>query len=788
MRNMDLLVKKLKNKIILIIIIGTFLFLNIGDVSAFSNNLATIKQHGVPCKKNGRLYGCSYGSQGVWYAALKKDLAGTIVFCTKFNVDPPSKGNRTCTLTNNWDAGTRAGIAYLIGDNYINNGLSKANSAYIDVELAISRFLSQIGDGGDGSINKAYNIDWVNTAVTIRNNVNYAINNISVSIGSVSTSQDENNYYLSIPITYSNANGSYVSVSKGGTTYSKIGNNYVIPKNTLSEGNNTINISATATYSDWQARQYNCGGDRQPVTPNYREWTQLANRTATKSINLVKESKGNIQIKIFDNTTKKQIINPNRQAKFQVYSGTDCSGNKEGDVMTTSSGVTTASNLKPGIYSVEEIEHPSGYVESSNKCVAESVNVTSGKTELVDVYYKRDCEVELENSDRSVQSLIDLYTKFNLKGLLNFKEPSCSNPTCNKNDLNDNLSCLEGNNNLNTDFNENNLSCYDEKIDENGSLGFCLNTFNLVNKLNTSTFYNKSGQFLIKRESDEEGNYYQLYNNNLEPIKIPGNYIASSTTNRICYIYNKENYDAYDNVENSSIFFGDNDGDTKADELKFESSRNLKDPIDVNEYFRKYEYEETKNYLLNPVYLKRLTGKYSSEVATDTMQIPVYGILSNFNTTNGIIPFTLKYGNDEYSPDSCVYQTKEEIITYDEVKNGELKLEFRQINTSNPFPGKSGNTRKIGSNWCETDSNGNVISCSSNSDDNNLINDVIINRNNSYNKNKEDKPLYKIELTPSLINRIRGYNKEHSYDEYNVECDEKGKCTNSFLKEYIFGK
>ena len=186
--------------------------------------------------------------------------------------------------------------------------------------------------------------------------------------------------------------------------------------------------------------------------------------------------------------------------------------------------------------------------------------------------------------------------------------------------------------------------------------------------------------------------------------------------------------------------------------------------------------------------------------------------------------------------DTCTYSIKNEIIDKPGDPNGDLNLEFRIIDTNDPFPGKSGNGRQVGENWCAViderfdankdgkinavDSNlikssvdinkdgklnyidetladkivkkiamgkyGNPIvqavkDCNSN---NIYIESIMEITNNSYDKNNAG-PIYTIELNSATINSIRTYNKTHSYDDYNMECDSNGEnCKSLFLEEF----
>ncbi len=99
------------------------------------------------------------------------------------------------------------------------------------------------------------------------------------------------------------------------------------------------------------------------------------------------------------------------------------------------------------------------------------------------------------------------------------------------------------------------------------------------------------------------------------------------------------------------------------------------------------------------------------------------------------------------------------------VENIDIKedLVFRPISLSNPFPGQNGNGRSMGSPWTDD-----------------LKKTYITNRSNVYSK----KPLYSITLTPSTIKQIRDYNKDTSYDDFNLICSNGEACYSIFLRNY----
>ncbi len=130
-------------------------------------------------------------------------------------------------------------------------------------------------------------------------------------------------------------------------------------------------------------------------------------------------------------------------------------------------------------------------------------------------------------------------------------------------------------------------------------------------------------------------------------------------------------------------------------------------------------------------------------------------------------------------------KTKEQAISNVCYGKKKMKIIYRTISLNNPFLGKNGDNRTPGTNWNDNklrDSKGRLYSRwylnESGKETSN------ISGNDLYNTNIE--PLYTIELTPSIIKKIREYNKKNFYDDFNLSClDESTKCISSFLDSEI---
>lgn len=103
-----------------------------------------------------------------------------------------------------------------------------------------------------------------------------------------------------------------------------------------------------------------------------------------------------------------------------------------------------------------------------------------------------------------------------------------------------------------------------------------------------------------------------------------------------------------------------------------------------------------------------------------------------------------------------------------------INIIYRPISLSNPFPNSSGVSsqyRKLGDNWS-----------------NELVNQYIKNNRNVSDYDVYNlTPLYTITLTPAKIKEIRTYNKSHSYNDFNLTCEDGYNCLSKFLWEEFDG-
>lgn len=260
-------------------------------------------------------------------------------------------------------------------------------------------------------------------------------------------------------------------------------------------------------------------------------------------------------------------------------------------------------------------------------------------------------------------------------------------------------------------------------------------------------------------------------------------------------------------ISNNYLNYNDYITDVYLDGDKLSLKESIQDPVittNVNGELTEITGEITVNYTLQPKYVYKLSGRTEDKTKLDcydeannklnpSCSIAGYGVISNFKdgdntniTNNSSFDFRIDNSNANSAyykfdfttgyDNKCPYTVSPEIIKYDNNSNGNLELEFRSIDKNQPF------NRKTNSNWCDEES------CAS---DNNTVQSVIKERNDSYNRTGAGA-LYttetnskKIILTPDIIKDIREWNDTHSYDKYEVVCDDNGlNCRNAFLSRF----
>ena len=122
----------------------------------------------------------------------------------------------------------------------------------------------------------------------------------------------------------------------------------------------------------------------------------------------------------------------------------------------------------------------------------------------------------------------------------------------------------------------------------------------------------------------------------------------------------------------------------------------------------------------------------------------------------------------------------------DEFDLGSVRIIYRPISLENPFPARDGDGRDTGSNWCIINNEDKTSDCSNENE--NVEKYILNNRNEAVSEiyNTKNGPMYQITLNPVLIKRIREYNKNTNYDDYNLYCsgkdgEEGTECRSHFV-------
>jgi hypothetical protein len=438
-----------------------------------------------------------------------------------------------------------------------------------------------------------------------------------------------------------------------------------------------------------------------------------------------------------------------------------------GSCTTNSSGNCSINRLEEGTYTLTESFASTGTytLKSCSGCTVNSngtMSVSISGNKSITVVNERGCgqrlsELTLNGRVPTKTELVSLYTAELSKGnnytnLLNFSSPSCSVANCSYNALS---SCLNASYIDNT-FNENNWSCYNKKVEVDTNTGFCQTSFNLF----PSTSY--------KANNIKSGQMY---------FKVTDGVVAEGTLNQTCFFAQTPSISSIktgyigDYLKNVSL--GEN--------LTLKENKEL----ELNKSGSSFTGTVNFSYLFPEICVNNITGRPVTCGVNGSTSLG-YGLLSKF-TDNDVkkLNFNMKFDVDnntlfknnnpvnEITYNSvCSYTSTEEIV-----KNNKLQLEFRIIDTDNPFPGKTGTSRKVGSNW-----NGNETE---NSKTCTYTDYYIKNEQNSYGvisstKTALDKPKYKIVLTSSDMSEIRKYNDTTTYDDYNFTCNDD-TCTSNFL-------
>lgn len=404
-------------------------------------------------------------------------------------------------------------------------------------------------------------------------------------------------------------------------------------------------------------------------------------------------------------------------------------------------------------------------VLANNKCVYKDNKYygPDGKVTTKENYEKNCCSVKANSTDPVER--IKLYNQYLNDGiyynnLLDFTK--IGNDACRAVNYSHNKSCLAVSS-TNT-FSEDNLSQYTSTTEINFKKVYCNADFRLEksDNINTPNFGTVlPGMAYLGGTSTQSK-------------------VATGTLTLTCYLY-----DAKENTDNISPFSKNNDTEynnyIKSIELggiplASDQATLVTSETKYNSDKKLYTFKKVynKNYKLPERYVSKITGYVTDKKSDDTVTKYGYYSLLDEIVTDKEVPFTITTGtsgkNIKFTDGNCYYSTSGK--SFDGI------LEFRLIDTENPFLGSDGKGRKVGANWCELKSDG-KYNCDSN---NKVVKEYVLNRNNSYNV-QQKQPIYKFRIDVNAIEKIKEYNKTHPIDKYDIVCDENKKCKNMFFKE-----
>ena len=460
------------------------------------------------------------------------------------------------------------------------------------------------------------------------------------------------------------------------------------------------------------------------------------------------------------------VLITSSQAKFRLYTDSSCTEPYNSTEYSTTAGILTVNNLHSGdaLY-VKETKAPTGY-HASDECLKVTAKKTWITSEIPKIKNRSECEYDFDTltDKQDMLKRIELYnTKYsNYNGLLDLGNKTsvtaCKPVNCN---VDTSVKCLTGTHGYYGTFNEQNLSCYNRKLTSSsnvGIFGYCNVTFDL-NPVGFGAQF-KNNHILGNSVSGE------LYLSRNETNKI----IASGTLTKTCYTFGSSKNESIPFDTNGNYiaeFKLDNNALTTNVGAASETSTSV-----ANGNFMKRVIKKTYSYSLNDLSSKRGTGEIGESSNSNLLG---YGLASKFSDNGKItVPFSIKINGNIYT-DNCYYTATPQLVCPPDKCGGnwELNLEFRQISKSNPFPGKSGTGREVGSNWCDG------INCYA--EGNKTIKDTITDKNDSYNSTGEGAK-YIINLNSETIQQIKNKNKNQAYDDFGVNCSkESGTCANNFI-------
>ena len=493
------------------------------------------------------------------------------------------------------------------------------------------------------------------------------------------------------------------------------------------------------------------------------------------------------------NTSGSPIIS---RVYFSIYNDIyDCESSRNPymtNVVTQNGKTHDDFSLPPGIYYIREtdVEDEEHYFVDDT-CHEIYVGEGESATNEITITNVSRCESMVGDS-ADVHSRINIfqYDYPENNNLLNFRDKKTAREACTRYEpiVSANDDCMYSYRGIEGDFDGYNLSAFNDTIKDGlYDIGYCLTTFETKNAVSMPTNAVKAGTLIIG-SNKENGR------------------AITGVLKKTCYVYEDRTEDFDDTMTYGDYVSGI---EIAGKPLQFNIS-NTTTPIHM-EYkgkengLNKFVGEISVDYRFNPVYVKKISGKplrTDEDKELGKYTFIGYGVLSEFQDSRKLenfediyFDFEVKFKDKvnpnknsstenifrekDYYSGACRYDIKSEIIKYNYDDNGKINIEFRIIDTNNPF------NRTPKSNWND--------GSNKNNSKNGLIKDYIINATNSYGikkgESEKQTPKYIITLTSDIIEQIREYNDNNPYDNYELSCDsESGNCQNAFLKQFNIEK
>lgn len=416
-------------------------------------------------------------------------------------------------------------------------------------------------------------------------------------------------------------------------------------------------------------------------------------------------------------------------------------------------GICKFNDLEAGTYYLKEHTAPSGYSKNTVKYNFGNVNsdgylvITVNEDEpknIGAVTNRKTCVAQFNSlaNKNDMQARIELYKLYGKTNLLDLSKTTgsdaCTNATCNPQNR-PTSGCLSASFTPNRNFSLSNLSCFTNTVTVGTNMAFCQTSLLVKSNVGGGPFSAESGMLYIK--------------------SIDGKAVNSTLTMN-CYLFGstKTQLDVGKYGEYLSSFQFDEDDEGNAKYIN--RSTNPSIILNKNGNSALYSGSVSVDYYFKKIYSNNGTGeieevKYNASLPCTNCKFLGYGKISRLTDeyVNRRMPFnfSLKLKEEYDFEGRCLATVTPKIIIKEKPQ-----LVFRTVNTvinngKDAFLNKNGITREPGSNWRGFE-------------------DIIIFSNNSYNKEGDSSPKYKIILTPQTIRTIREYNKNNEYDDYKFTC------------------